>query len=55
MPRGQLTANATLFRIGVIARNLFILLKHPALGESWLHHKAATVRWRPFHLPGKHF
>ena len=53
MPCGQFAANAAFFRIGVIAHNLFVLFKHSVLGEGWLRHKVATVRWRLFHLPGK--
>jgi hypothetical protein len=50
---GQFKANASFFRIGVIAHNLFVLFKHSALDASWLRHQVTTVRWRLFHLPGK--
>ncbi len=53
MPCGQFKANATFFRIGVIAHNLFVLFKHCALAADWRRNKVATVRWRLFHLPGK--
>jgi hypothetical protein len=53
MPCGQFAANATFFRIGVIAHNLFALFRHSVLGENWQRHKVATVRWRLLHLPGK--
>jgi hypothetical protein len=53
MPCGQFAANATFFRIGVIAHNLFVLFRHCTLGADWQRHRVATVRWRLFHLPGK--
>jgi hypothetical protein len=53
MPCGQLKANAAFFRIGAIARNLFVLFKHSVLGGNWQRHRVATVRWRLFHLPGR--
>lgn len=33
--------------------NQFVLFKHSVLAAGSLRHKAATVRWRLFHLPGK--
>ncbi len=53
MPCGQFDANATFFRIGVIAHNLFMLFKHSTLGADWQRHNVVTVRWRLLHLPGK--
>ena len=53
MPCGQERANAAFFRLGVIAHNLFVLFKHSALGEGWQRHRAATVRWRLFQVPGR--
>lgn len=53
MPCGQESANAAFFRIGVIARNLFVLFKHSALDESGQRHRIATVRWRLFQVPGR--
>ena len=53
MPCGQESANAAFFRIGVIARNLFVLFKHSALDESGQRHRIATVRWRLCQVPGR--
>jgi hypothetical protein len=53
MPCGQFAANAAFFRNGVMAHNLFVLFKHPALGGHWQRHRVATMRWRLFHLTGK--
>ncbi|WP_313953270.1 transposase [Accumulibacter sp.] len=53
MPCGQFAANATFFRIGVIAHTPFVLFKQAAQGADWLSHKVATVRWHLFHLLGK--
>lgn len=53
IPCGQFDANATFFRIGVIAHNLFMLFKHSTLGADWQRHNVVTVRWRLLHLPGK--
>jgi transposase len=53
MPCGQVEANAVFLRIGAIAHNLFVLFEHAALDAAWQRHTVASVRWRPFHLPGK--
>lgn len=53
MPCGQFEANATFFRIGVIAHNLLVLFKHSAPGGNWQRHQMTTVCWRLSHLPGK--
>lgn len=39
MSCGQFEANATFFRIGVIAHNLLVLFKHSALGGNWQRHQ----------------
>ena len=44
---------ASFFRIGVIAHNLFVLFKRFAIGINWQRHRVATIRWRLFHLPRK--
>lgn len=53
MPCGEQAANAMFFRIGVIAYNLFVLMKMIALPPSWVRHQVQTVRWRFFHTAGK--
>ena len=53
MPCGHVEANAVFLRIGAIAHNLFVLFEHAALDAAWQRHTVASVRWRPFHLPGK--
>ena len=53
MPCGEQTANAVFFRIGVIAYNLFVLMKMIALPADWAQHQVQTVRWRFFHTAGK--
>jgi hypothetical protein len=53
IPCGEQAANAVFFRIGVIAYNLFVLMKMIALPTSWARHQVRTVRWRFFHTAGK--
>lgn len=53
MPCGEKGANAVFFRIGVIAYNLFVLMKMTALPSSWARHQVQTVRWRFYHTAGK--
>jgi len=53
MPCGQFEANATFFRIGVVAYNLFRLFILKALATSWHRHQVQTVRWRLYQIAGK--
>jgi hypothetical protein len=53
MPCGDQWANAMFFRIGVIAYNLFVLMKMIALPADWRRHQVQTVRWRFYHTAGK--
>jgi Transposase DDE domain group 1 len=46
MPCGQQPANATWFRIGVLAYNLFLLQQAFGLPPELLHVTVGTVRWR---------
>lgn len=53
MPCGQFEANATFFRIGVLAYNLYRLFILKALATSWHRHQVQTVRWRLYQIAGK--
>lgn len=53
MPCGTLAANATFFRIGVIAYNVFVLFKMDALPADWARHQVRTIRWRLYQTAGK--
>ena len=53
MPCGQFEANATFFRIGVVAYNIFRLFILKTLSTSWHRHQVQTVRWRLYQIAGK--
>jgi hypothetical protein len=53
MPCGQFEANATFFRIGILAYNLFRLFILKTLSTSWHRHQVQTVRWRLYQIAGK--
>jgi len=53
MPCGQCEANATFFRIGIIAYNLYRLFLLKTLSASWHRHQVQTVRWRLYQIAGK--
>lgn len=46
MPCGETHANAVFFRIGVIAYNLFQVMKFVALPDPWHSATVATARWK---------
>lgn len=53
MPCGESYANAVFFRIGVLAYNLFLALKHLALPSWWRRHTIATLRWRLYQVAAR--
>jgi len=53
MPCGQFEANKVWFRLGIIAYNLVIALKHIALPESWRSKTVKTIRWQLFQVASK--
>ncbi len=52
MPCGSFAANATFFRIGVLAYNLFLGFRS-LLGPTHAKSQVQTVRWQLFHTAGK--
>jgi len=53
MPCGQCEANATFFRVGVLAYNIFRLFILKILSTSWHRHQVQTIRWRLYQIAGK--
>ncbi len=53
MPCGEFGANAVFFRLGVIAYNLMVALKHLGLPEDWQNKTIKTLRWQLLNIAGK--
>lgn len=53
MPCGQFAANATFFRIGVLAYNVGRLFVLKTLGVDWQRHQVQTLRWKLYETAGK--
>ena len=53
LPCGESWANVVLFRIGVLAYNLFIGFKRLACPTAWASQTIATVRWRLVQVAGR--
>jgi len=52
MPCGETYANAVFFRIGVLAYNLFLLMKHLVLSPWYRTSTISTVRWKLYQTAG---
>jgi hypothetical protein len=53
MPCGESWTNAVVFRIGVLAYNLFIGFKRLACPSAWASQTIATVRWTLVQVAGR--
>ena len=53
MPCGDSGAHAVLFRIGVLASNLFIGVKRLASPAAWASQTITTVRWKLVQVAGR--
>ena len=53
MPCGDSGANAVLFRIGVLAYNLFIGCKRLACPAAWATQTITTLRWKLVQVAGR--